>query len=277
MQNVRVTVEYPVETLVLERAAVGKEKASILLLHDGGYGTTAELCWGAMIPYLDPSFRVVAPDLLGWGETDKLVACGGSPYVFRLVHLSCLVRQLEMKRVVLVGASFGGSLVIAELVGQFGGIKPIAGISISGSAGVGRIDSAFAKLASYEPSIKAAVDLTRMVTGEWSGLNAHAKRRYENSLVGGHWEALQVPSLHNPATISERPLNTILADFQKVTVPTLLIEGEQDGLLERGWARQFSDVNDHVRAHVMHAGHEPNISHPAESAAVMNEFLAEIL
>ena len=44
----------------------------LVLLHSGEFGGSAELCWEFNIPALSQHFQVIAPDWLGYGETDKL-------------------------------------------------------------------------------------------------------------------------------------------------------------------------------------------------------------
>jgi pimeloyl-ACP methyl ester carboxylesterase len=43
-----------------------------VLLHFGEFGGSAELCWEFNIGPLAGDFRVIAPDWLGFGGTDKL-------------------------------------------------------------------------------------------------------------------------------------------------------------------------------------------------------------
>ena len=44
----------------------------LVLLDGGEYGASAEITWKHNIKPLAERFHVVAPDMLGWGETDKI-------------------------------------------------------------------------------------------------------------------------------------------------------------------------------------------------------------
>ena len=44
----------------------------VVLLHAGEFGGAAELSWEHTIPALAEQYRVIAPDWLGFGYTDKL-------------------------------------------------------------------------------------------------------------------------------------------------------------------------------------------------------------
>ena len=58
----------------------------LVLLHGGEYGASAEITWRANIAALAKQFHVVAPDILGWGETDKLYSFS-DPAGLRIKHL----------------------------------------------------------------------------------------------------------------------------------------------------------------------------------------------
>ena len=44
----------------------------VVLLHSGEFGGAAEISWEFTLPALAEKFRVVAPDWLGFGRTDKV-------------------------------------------------------------------------------------------------------------------------------------------------------------------------------------------------------------
>jgi 2-hydroxy-6-oxo-octa-2,4-dienoate hydrolase len=85
---------------------------TIVLLHGSGPGVSAWQNWSGIIPRLAQRFRVVAPDIAGFGDTDN------SPersYNIKLWsrHLLDFLEALEIERPLLVGNSFGGGLALA--------------------------------------------------------------------------------------------------------------------------------------------------------------------
>src|SRR5690606_30152672 len=48
------------------------EGPPVVLLHSGEFGGAAELSWEFTIPALAAHYRVIAPDWLGFGRTDKV-------------------------------------------------------------------------------------------------------------------------------------------------------------------------------------------------------------
>jgi pimeloyl-ACP methyl ester carboxylesterase len=58
----------------------------LVLLHGGEYGASAEITWRANIEALAKRFHVIAPDILGWGQTDKVYSFS-DPAGMRIKHL----------------------------------------------------------------------------------------------------------------------------------------------------------------------------------------------
>src|SRR5690606_36583633 len=69
MWDRRTEIVAGLETSWLE-AGVGPP---LVLLHGGEFGASAELGWETVIPALAERFRVIAPDVLGFGYSAKVV------------------------------------------------------------------------------------------------------------------------------------------------------------------------------------------------------------
>lgn len=80
----------------------------ILLIH--GHSSTGAISLKSVIASLAHHFRVIAPDVVGYGETDKPSA----PYdrYFFSAWLKDFVRAIELRRASLVGFSQGGAISI---------------------------------------------------------------------------------------------------------------------------------------------------------------------
>src|SRR5579872_3837963 len=85
------------------------EGRPIVLLHSGEFGGCAELSWEFTIPRLAQQYRVVAPDWLGYGETDKLYDFGGG-MARMMKHLRRFLEIMELEVSDFVGNSAGGSI-----------------------------------------------------------------------------------------------------------------------------------------------------------------------
>lgn len=81
----------------------GNSKKTIVLLH--GLGASAER-WLPIIPYLSPSYRVIIPDIIGFGYSDKPVT--NYTVEFFINFLSDLLSQLSIEKTMMIGSSLGG-------------------------------------------------------------------------------------------------------------------------------------------------------------------------
>ncbi len=97
-----------IETNYLERG----QGSPVVLLHGSGVGVTAWTNWHKAIPALATDFRVLAPDMPGFGYTERKP---GQKYDMKLwvAHLLAFLDAMEVEQADLVGNSFGGGLSLA--------------------------------------------------------------------------------------------------------------------------------------------------------------------
>jgi abhydrolase domain-containing protein 6 len=86
----------------------GKEEP-VVLLH--GFGATAD-SWNRFAPRLMKRYRVIAPDLPGWGQSTRIDA-GSYAYPEQVERLHQFLRKLDLCRVHLIGHSMGGFIAAA--------------------------------------------------------------------------------------------------------------------------------------------------------------------
>src|SRR5688572_21455342 len=84
----------------------------LVLLHGSGPGVSAWQNWSAIIPRLARDFRVLAPDIAGFGFTENDPS---RSYDIKLwvAHLIGFLDALEIEQATVVGNSFGGGLSLA--------------------------------------------------------------------------------------------------------------------------------------------------------------------
>ncbi|MQB46112.1 alpha/beta hydrolase [Rhizobium sp. ICMP 5592] len=88
------------------------EGAPVVLLHGSGAGVSAWANWNKVFPVLAQGFRVVAPDIAGFGMTELKP---DARYDIKLwvAHFVAILDELGLERVSVVGNSFGGALGLA--------------------------------------------------------------------------------------------------------------------------------------------------------------------
>ena len=248
---------------------------TVVLVHDGAFGTDAMLCWGPVVEGLLDRYHVIAPDLLGWGASDKVCFFDRSPYDFRLEHIAALLDVLTIDEpVYFVGTSFGAELVARGTAEPIWGWQARASISIAGTGGrMFRVPGGIEQLSDYEPSLEAARRLTSFFVVDVDGMDDHVAQRYENSLRPGHWEALSALRLRNPAAAPRTVDDDWPEPLRTCPVPIHFVEGEHDPLLERGWAAQMAEIAAVGSSEVIAGSHEPNLDHPDVVVSVIDAFL----
>ncbi len=247
---------------------------TIVLVHDGAYGTDSMLCWEGVIGELTDRYRVVAPDLIGWGGTDKLCYFDRSPYDYRLEHLAAVCRVLALDEpAFFAGSSFGAELVARGVAEPQWGWNARAAVAITGTGGrLYRVPGGIERLSDYTPSPAAARRLTAMLVHSTDGLDEHIQRRYEISMAPGHWEALSALGLRNPSADPVARPEDWPEPLLDCDVPILWVEGADDPLLEQGWAAKMAELGDSFSSVVVPGGHEPNIEHPADTGRLIRDF-----
>jgi pimeloyl-ACP methyl ester carboxylesterase len=102
----------------------------------------------------------------------------------------------------------------------------------------------------------------------------YVRRRYESSIVPGAWESLAAARFRRPG-LKPPPSPSTARAYDRITVPTLVMEGGCDKLLPPGWAAQIAAQIDHARSVVIdRSGHCPQIEQPDAVNELLLQFLA---
>lgn len=110
------------------------EGPPLVLMHGGGAGADSYGNWIDCFPLLSRHFRVIAPDMIGFGKTDK-----PSPehYLYdqpgRNRHLAGFLDAMDLSGVAIVGNSMGGATVIGVALDR---PELLSKIVLMGSAGL---------------------------------------------------------------------------------------------------------------------------------------------
>src|SRR2546422_2727087 len=85
--------------------------AAVVLLHGGGPGATGLSNYARNIDALARRYRVIVPDLPGYGRSTKGVDAG-DPFGFLADSIRALLDALAIDRAHLVGNSYGGAAAL---------------------------------------------------------------------------------------------------------------------------------------------------------------------
>lgn len=245
----------------------------LVLLHGGEFGGEAEICWEATIPVLARHFRVLAPDLLGFGRTAKVVDFIDGR-MRRLRHLARFIDLMGVASAPCVGNSMGGMLLLFDAASERPLLSPAKIVTIAGGGAL--VDSEHTEaLFAYDGSLESMRKVvTALFHGEpWARDDAYVERRRASSLTPGAWEAVAAARFRRPKNLQEaRPSSGI--DYSRISTETLILAGEKDKIKPDGWWTELTSQMQNATVKVIpQAGHCPQIEQPA----MVNEALIDFL
>ncbi|MDX2439505.1 MAG: alpha/beta hydrolase, partial [Desulfobacterales bacterium] len=114
----------------------------LVLLHGAGGGA---VLWGPVIDLLSKHFHVIAPDVVGYGESDKPDAPYDKKYFSAWFRSFC--DSLNMGKINLLGNSQGGAIAMQFALDNPGRVKKLILVGSAGFGGWGISPGAMFKMA----------------------------------------------------------------------------------------------------------------------------------
>jgi len=250
-------------------------RTTVLLIHDGAWGADAWCSWRHVAAGLATDFHVVAPDLIGFGESQKAIFFDESRYVFRWRHLMGLLDVLGVEEPVhVVGSSFGGSLALRAVAARLdeGRVKTVT--SICGTGGMWRHSENFAKLKHSDGSEESIRRIMALLCDNFPDLDEQIMRRQKNVLSAGSFQAMSAVRLErlDGAEVVEEPGEPFMESLSISPQPMFLIEGVRDDLLIPGWAETLAGSLSNSDSAVIDTKHCPNIDHAATVESLLRSW-----
>jgi pimeloyl-ACP methyl ester carboxylesterase len=245
----------------------------LVLLHGGEYGASAEATWKFNLGPLAKDFHVVAPDMLGYGGTDKIYSFS-DPAGFRIAHLKRFLETLDIHGARFIGSSAGGGTLLRAAVVEPPCFEMEKMVTICGNAGLFKTE-AQALIESYTPSMENMAQIMGLLFHEKRWLSEDLVReRYENSLIPGSWETLAAARLRRPGRQGRAGAEEFVRKLSSVRIPCLILSCDHDPLNQKDWDVRLQAIISGSRTHrFKHSAHEPQIEEAEEFHRVVTEFL----
>lgn len=247
--------------------------APVLLIHGSGPGVSAWANWRLVIPALAKDRRVIAPDMVGFGYTDRPAGIQYSMDTWVQQALD-LLDALGLEQVDLVGNSFGGALAMALAIRAPQRVRRLV---LMGSVGVPfAITEGLDAVWGYEPSFEAMRGI--MDYFAWSRelvSDELAELRYQASIRPGFQEsfAAMFPA---PRQRWVDAMTSREADIRALPHETLIIHGREDKVIPLSNSLTLAEWIANAQLHVFgHCGHWTQIEHNARFNRLVGDFLAE--
>ncbi|GAB2182446.1 alpha/beta hydrolase [Denitratisoma sp. agr-D3] len=245
----------------------------VLMIHGSGPGVSAWANWRLVMPELAKQLRVIAPDMAGFGFSER-----PSHYRYDMeawvAQVVGLLDALHLEQADLVGNSFGGALALAVAIRYPERVRRLV---LMGAVGVNfditpGLDAAWG----YTPSLdnmRKLLDLfaydRNLVTDEL------ARLRYEASIRPGFQEsfAAMFPA---PRQRWVDAMASSESEIRGIGHETLIIHGREDRVIPLANSLRLSQWIPRSQLHVFgQCGHWTQIEHAARFAQLVGNFLTE--
>ena len=242
----------------------GNSKKTLVLIH--GLGASAER-WEKVIPLFAKHFRVIIPDLIGFGYSDKPLA--DYTLDFFSSFLEKFFAAANIQNPILIGSSLGGQIAVEYTAEHSQNVEKLILISPSGvmKKSTPALDAyIMAALYPNEQSAKSAFE-----TMEGSG------KSIPIDIINGFVTRMKLPNakfafmstllgLKNSDLITEKLTN--------ISSPTLIIWGTNDPIIPITFADVFVSSIENCQFYQMNeCGHTPYVQEPEKFASYVLKFL----
>lgn len=244
----------------------------VVLIHGSGPGVSAWANWRLTLPALSERCRVLAPDVLGFGYTDRPA---GVRYHLEAwtEHLIGFLDALGLERVSLVGNSFGGALALNLTATAPARVDKLV---LMGSVGVPfTLTPGLDAVWGFEPSpahMRALLDVF-----------AHDRTLVDDNLARLRLEAATRPGVQEayramfPAP-RQAAVDALTIDdnlIRAIEHPTLVVHGRDDQVIPLSNSLRLHELIDDSRLHVFgRCGHWVQIEHAEAFNRMVRDFLS---
>jgi 2-hydroxymuconate-semialdehyde hydrolase len=245
----------------------------VLMIHGSGPGVTAFANWRLSMPVLAQNFRVIAPDMAGFGYTERPE---GAQYSMDnwVSHALGLLDALKIERAHIVGNSFGGGLALALAIRA---PERVNRMVLMGAAGTPfKLTQGLDDVWGYTPSFENMRKIMDIFAYDRNLVSDElAKLRYEASIRPGYQESFAsmfpaprqrwVDALASP----EEALRALPHD-------TLIIHGREDRVIPLSASLKLFELLAKSQLHVFgQCGHWTQIEHAQRFVRLVSDFFLE--
>ena len=238
---------------------------TVVLLHGLG-GSSAN--WALTVPALATKYRVIVPDQIGFGKSDKpLINYRVGTYVD---FLDALLKEAKVEKATLVGNSLGGWIGAAYALAHPAKVEKLVLVDAAGFA-LGPNDDPkrlYTLNISTREGVRQMLPLVmynyKLFMGD-AAVDAFLAQR----LAAG--DGFTINALLESVKRGE---DTLDGQLDKLKTPTLIIWGKQDGLTPLAWGERFKKEIPNSEIIIFdQCGHAPPLEKATDFNAALIKFL----
>ncbi len=265
----------------------GQNGSPVVLLHGAGIDS-AILSWGDAIGPLSAHHRVFAPDLPGYGLSDRPAIQYTTDFYVHVVQL--LLDVLHLEKVSLVGLSMGGAIALSLTLRSPNRVEKLVLVDAYGIVGADAWPRwvylllysyvhhlSFLNALAYR-SMRASRDRVRRQLVALGVV--HSAKRLSPQLVDQIYQYVQRPrgkafASWQQSEFTWNGLRTSLVEkLHEISVPTLIVHGENDRAVPLVHAQNAQQRISGSQLYVLkNCGHWSQREMPEECNHVVGEFL----
>jgi 2-hydroxy-6-oxonona-2,4-dienedioate hydrolase len=239
----------------------GSSDRNVILVH--GLGGSAER-WLEVMPLLSYKYRVIAPDMIGFGHSDKPLT--DYTIEFFAKFLSSFIDSLGINKTILIGTSLGGQIA-AQCAASDDAIEKLVLVAPSGAMkhSTPTLD-AYIMAALYPNQISARIAFEMMLH---SGT-------VDEFTVTDFVKTMTAPNakLAFLSSVLSIKNSQIHKGLRKIKIPTLLVWGNEDKMIPIEYAKEFlGSIRNCKFLELKGMGHLPHVERPEMFSESVLEFL----
>lgn len=245
----------------------------VLLIHGSGPGVTGWANWRLTIPALAENFHVFAPDIVGFGYTERPADVQYNMDTW-LNHILGFMDALGVEKAHIVGNSFGGGLALAMAIRA---PQRVGRLVLMGSAGLPfTLTEGLDRVWGYTPSIDNMRGLLDLFAFDRSRVTDDlARMRFEASVRPGIQEAF-AQMFPAPRQNGVNNLASGEAAIKALPHTTLIVHGREDKVIPLTTSYELFSMIQKAQIHVFgQCGHWTQIEHASRFNKLVSDFFTE--
>jgi len=234
--------------------------------------------WDLVMPELAQSFRVVALDLPGFGQSEKPPQSRFRYDIDAFAEaIADLYAGLELGPAALVGHALGGAIALTlaarhpELVSRLALIDSLCYESSSGRYGD------LARLPFIGSLALKQLWGRRLFRHHFQDTVFGPTSNVPPARIDRYYEAFNAPAARGSALATLRSTvdtRGVVAQTTRIQAPTLVIWGRHDRIWPASFGQRLSREIRHAGFELLDAGHSPHEERPAEIVRILRRFLS---
>ena len=245
----------------------------VLLIHGSGPGVTGWANWRLTIPALAEKFHVIAPDIVGFGYTERPVDVQYNMETW-LNHILGFMDALGIEKAHVIGNSFGGGLALAMAIRV---PHRVGRLVLMGSAGLPfTLTDGLDRVWGYTPSIDNMRGLLDLFAFDRNRVTDDlARMRYEASIRPGIQEAF-AQMFPAPRQNGVNGLASNEVAIKALPHTTMIVHGREDKVIPLASSYELFSMIQNAQIHVFgQCGHWTQIEHAERFNKLISDFFTE--